>query len=533
VYAASMIALRGETQGLQIVVKGAGTGPLHARVSAASPSLLISSASFLRVGYVNVTKPSTGVSLGRGVYEDPLPRQTAAGLTVGTGSWGGWVALFSVPRSATAGVYQGSIEIVDDNGTVQLTVPIQLKVSTLRMTDPASRSAFKVFAGFRADWYRNTAPVGHDDLRLQFLNAHQFLADHYVAPTAWPFADPSSSGTFNSQAKRQMNTFMKMPWSVRFVPYAVGNFNLRKNYGAKGSKFVKRLNSTWTAQHWKTNFNTIFFTWDEPSAKNERVEIPRINKMIHRNMPGVKTLVTTSPKEGADLGNKSLYNGGSDDIDIWSIPLHRFYGKWTSKTERSRHIDNTLKKWKRIQRVRANHKQIWSNTYLMPTKHVPQTEIDGPPSDPRLIFWWNGLENTDGWLDWQMIRWVKATNEHKKRDPYSDPLSYKTPAGEYGNGDVSLIYPPANSAYGLYDNAAQPVSSIRFETMRLGIQDVNMIRMYRKRFGKAATDRALKGVFGKIQRVSGTGFTWPKYSNTGMSTRLEKLRRTMITKLGG
>jgi len=67
---------------------------------------------------------------------------------------------------------------------------------------------------------------------------------------------------------------------------------------------------------------------------------------------------------------------------------------------------------------------------------------------------------------------------------------------------------------------AQPVTSIRFEELRDGIEDVNLVSLYRAKFGDAATRKAMGAVFGKVQVVAGGGFTWPAYSNQGLAGRM-------------
>ncbi|MGZ8687307.1 MAG: hypothetical protein ACXWZP_02645, partial [Gaiellaceae bacterium] len=117
------------------------------------------------------------------------------------------------------------------------------------------------------------------------------------------------------------------------------------------------------------------------------------------------------------------------------------------------------------------------------------------------------------------------------RNPYEDTVSSKTPKGQIANGDVSLFYPPVASQYGLTDPTAPPVTSIRLEELRDGIEDVNLISLYREEFGEAATRKALGAVFGKVQVVPNGGYTWPTYSNTGLAGRMERLRRSLIAAL--
>jgi hypothetical protein len=171
----------------------------------------------------------------------------------------------------------------------------------------------------------------------------------------------------------------------------------------------------------------------------------------------------------------------------------------------------------------------------MPTRSIPQLAIDSPPTDRRLLMLWNAYERNTGWLTWHLNRWVDGrvldASKAWPRNPYEDPIASKTPKGELANGDVSLIYPPVAAQYGLTDPTAPPVTSIRLEELRDGIEDVNLVTLHRERYGDAATRRAFAGIFGKVQVVKGAGYTWPSYSHANLSTRMEQLRRSLVAAL--
>jgi hypothetical protein len=274
---------------------------------------------------------------------------------------------------------------------------------------------------------------------------------------------------------------------------------------------------------------------------------------VHEHSGGVKTLATTFPYDraparrlcrrfgsrscvtfrGVRNSNRNLWDGGSDDLDVWAVATNRYYGRYTTGLERSYGIDHNRDTWKLVQRVRRGA-EIWSYTYFMPTRSIPQLTIDGPPTDARLLFLWNAYERNRGWLVWHVARWVEGANFSRRpsradsRNPYVDPLSSTTQRGEIANGDVSLIYPPVSQQYELGDPLAAPVTSLRFETLRDGIEDVNLVALYRERYGRNATRRVLGRIFGKVEVGAGTGYTWPRYSNAGLATRMERLRRMLI-----
>ena len=194
-------------------------------------------------------------------------------------------------------------------------------------------------------------------------------------------------------------------------------------------------------------------------------------------------------------------------------------------------MDRT-KEYRLLQQVRRRAgKQIWSYSYFVPSAKIPQRAIDGPPEDSRLIFAWQAYENNAGWLLWDIASWTAGRpGSPALRDPYADPLSWAAGRNR-SNGEASLIYPGYAPQYGLTDRDAAPVTSLRMEEMRDGIEDVDLAVLYRRRYGQGAVRAVYSGVFGRVQPTSPGGFTWPAYSYDGLADRLEQARRAMIDRL--
>jgi hypothetical protein len=565
--AQSLVALRGEQEGFQLAVRAPGTR-LTARLGAGTDPWFNGKVTFLRVGFVKVTTPSAVVSLGAGQYADPLPPQTGSGLETTPGSWAGFVVLVDVPRTAAPGTYHGEVFVDDENGQTSAQVPFDLKVSSVQALQPSDRKAFKAIGGFLTGWYLQYAPIGDPQkdngaklLRL-YSNLTSFLAEHGISPTGWDYGRPDRTGHYADgtcatcwwRSPEFPETYHSQPWPAKVMPARGDRFTMERDWRRHGEAFLKNVGSYWKTHDWVGD-NTYFWVWDEPGNKQETEDIPAINQLIHKNAPGVKAFATAFPYEktrdrtlckkfgnrachtfrGQKTSNTNLWNGGADDLDAWLIAAHRYYGTWTSGLEKQFRIDHTLDAYKLQQKLRKRSKEVWSYTYFMPTKSIPQLAIDAPPTDPQLLMLWNAYERNVGWLTWHINRWVDARvlNAAKAgpRNPYDDPISSKTPNGQLANGDVSLIYPPVASRYGLTDPTAPPVSSLRLEEIRDGIDAVNLVSLYRDRFGDAPTRKAFGTIFGKVRVVPGAGYTWPEYSNTGLSNRMEQLRRTMIAAL--
>jgi hypothetical protein len=104
---------------------------------------------------------------------------------------------------------------------------------------------------------------------------------------------------------------------------------------------------------------------------------------------------------------------------------------------------------------RRNH-GMKTTYYICCMPEFPGIHTFSPPAEGVMIGWYASAVGLDGFLYWAFNSWVK--------DPLTDSRFRKWPAG-----DCYIVYPDARS-------------SIRFETLREGIQDTEKIRLLRKKF---------------------------------------------------
>ena len=107
-----------------------------------------------------------------------------------------------------------------------------------------------------------------------------------------------------------------------------------------------------------------------------------------------------------------------------------------------------------LQQRRANH--YISTHYVCCSDKFPNTFTFSPPAEGVFIGWYTTAANFDGFLRWAYNSWTE--------NPLQDSRFRAWPAG-----DTYIVYP---------DNR----SSIRFETLREGIQDSEKIRVLRAYF---------------------------------------------------
>jgi hypothetical protein len=349
---------------------------------------------------------------------------------------------------------------------------------------------------------------------------------------------------------------------------------------SKATKYDDRIGdvakSAWfiynVAQQWRKSalldHRTYFLNpFDEPDGAQNNSVVPKVNEMVHDYAPGVKVLGTTWPmaagatkvckvlqvrgrkarrcatRPGQVSSNTVLRDGGKNDLDGWIAPYFRSYGFTTSTAQKAVGISRSREIIDRLQRIRKAGGEMWTYDLPIGTKEVPQLSIDAPASDARFMFWPLGRDGFQGWFIAVSNRWIDPVQTTKVRNPWEQPLSWigtkssdadnTGPHGVISNGWGSLFYPPIRPSLGMVSPLAQPVSSMRLERMRDGVEDVNLMTQYRNRFGQKALDTRMKGVLRGLRSAKHLpgGETFPGYSNAGLPLRMEITRRQLLADL--
>ncbi|MCF3111930.1 DUF4091 domain-containing protein [Niabella sp. CC-SYL272] len=172
---------------------------------------------------------------------------------------------------------------------------------------------------------------------------------------------------------------------------------------------------------------------DEPTAKNAPSYIA-ISDYVRKYLPGVKIM-------DAVLTSKELKDG----IDVW-IPVLDVY-----------HKDYTF-----YQELKKNGREIWFYTCVGPRGNYANRFIEQPLIQTRYLHWINYKYGATGYLHWGLNYWGG-------RDPLRDDASRDR--GKLPAGDANIVYPGYKKLY----------TSIRFEAMRDGIYDYELLKMLERK----------------------------------------------------
>jgi hypothetical protein len=161
-------------------------------------------------------------------------------------------------------------------------------------------------------------------------------------------------------------------------------------------------------------------------------------------------------------------------MDIW-CPLSPNYNEQTA------------------QKRRAHGDRYWWYVCCGPKAPFCTLFIDHPATDLRVWLWQTWQRNIAGVLIWESVYWT--SRDDLGQNPYEDPTGYvggTRPEEKkiWGNGDGRFLYPPLAAAQPDRPGDAPvfepPVSSIRWEMLREGVEDYEYLWLLRDLIGRKA-----------------------------------------------
>ncbi len=234
-------------------------------------------------------------------------------------------------------------------------------------------------------------------------------------------------------------------------------------YQAMFSSFLKQLEDHLRQKGWLDMAYTYWF--DEPEPKDYAFVRSGMER-IRRYAPGIQRMLTEEP--GDELAGA---------VDIW-CPVSPNYDH--AKAEK----------------CRARGERFWWYVCCGPKAPFCTLFIDHPATELRIWLWQTWQRKIVGNLVWESNYWTSsAAYPDKAQNPYQDPMGYvsgySTPRGTkayWGNGDGRFLYPPEAAAEpGLSGGRPvlePPVSSIRWEMLREGIEDYECLYRLRELIAK-------------------------------------------------
>jgi hypothetical protein len=193
-------------------------------------------------------------------------------------------------------------------------------------------------------------------------------------------------------------------------------------------ELVKSLVAHVKERGWFDRF--VLHVVDEPAGHTEE-DYKKKTRLVREWAPGVRLL------EAMSLMDARGY------LDIWVPELSHFH----------EHEENYLR-----MRDEAGI-ELWFYTCMYPTGLYPNRFLDFSLAKTRILHWINWRYRLTGYLHWGLNFWSD--------DPFNDDRSRE----DLPPGDCWIVYPGKDG----------PIDSIRWEQMREGIQDYELLRLLDQR----------------------------------------------------
>jgi len=414
------------------------------------------------VEYVNCTQP-TSKDVKPGLYPDPLPDHTPFAAPAGLNS-PVWVTVHVSPKTP-AGEYKGSVDVTAD-GMGKVSVPVSLRVWDFTLPS-VSRLRTAYGNGMGGPFaYQGAAKIEQQRKLVELYNLDFFK--HRVSPYYPYFASNPTVGEQNGTVKIDFTDFDLA--IQKFFPYVnsflLPRFGMGDDVGFGKGPDADRMKIDYmrqVAEH-LTEKGVLSKGYDyitdepQPDAYDGIVEAAKDVRMAD----GRIKILLTKKVEDKLIGS----------VDIW-VPIGPDYDEQRCKDRQ------------------AKGEEVWWYHCCGPQHPYPNYFIDYPATDLRMFHWITWRYGLNGILYWDTLYW----QDNPWQIPMSQPPGH---VGYWGNGDGHLLYPATRTPSKQFV-AKGPVDSIRWETIRDGIEDWDCFRILADRIAAAGAAKKAKPAYAAAQ----------------------------------
>jgi hypothetical protein len=391
-----------------------------------------------------------------------------------------WADL-SIPPSTPGGIYTGAIIVTQDGKPIDT---LNLEVEVYRFSLPEKThliTYMNVSKGSLADFYHKPASSEEMDKLTQIY--YEFLYDHRMEPWFNDQLQPEitvSGGNievkFNdTRYEYFMNKLHTNRVLLNTFPSGLKKQITDEHFSAGFNKKIKsylsQVESYFKKHGWKDHlvFNSPI---DEPNTKEDYEETRQWATLVHDAAPGVPFLATESP-----VTDDPAWGTLTGEVNNFSI-----HGNALNNPEVKKAI---------IEEQAKGGEMTW---YISCDQAYPQPNyfIDAPALDLVMVPWITARYHMEGILYWATNFWSQTPNPWLNANTFIS--GFECSDGYILNGEGSLLYPgDFTKTYTGQPNVDGPISSIRFELLREGIEDYDYLWMLKdsgdKDFAEAKVDK--------------------------------------------
>ncbi len=391
-----------------------------------------------------------------------------------------WVDVH-VPPDVPRGSYAGTITVMQ-NGRVIDTLNISLRVYDFALPEERHLITYiGVFSGRLARFYG--LKPGSAELRSLVRKYYDFLYANRMEPWFHDMLQPEIEETANGDIavrfdEGEYDHYMNKLSTRRVVLDSwPGELHRDERFPAFSEGFRRRVTSyqKQVYEYFRKNgwlsrlvFNSPI---DEPNTAQQYAETRRWAQLVHEAAPGVPFLVTESPVP--DNPEWGTLVGFANNFSVHGNALNSPLVKKAIREEQARGGEIT-----------------W---YISCDQKYPQPNyfIDAPAMDPVMVPWITWRYGMNGILYWDIGFWPQTP------DPWLDPVTYLSgflcSDGYVLNGEGCLVYPGDRARrYTGQANVDGPVTSLRFELLREGIEDYEYLWLLKSLGDTEFADRCVR-----------------------------------------
>lgn len=397
-----------------------------------------------------------------------------------------WIDII-VPSDQPAGTYEGTIEVMDEQGTLGK-VNIQLTVWDVTM--PLTRQYPAIFWIGSNDIAR---AHGLDQESPEFMELYykylEFLLDHRIDPghiLSVGLEGHIEDGNYVLEwTDNRMESFLidqglqvfQLSASPRGISRESGEQPFSENYKRYTRQYIEQVIAHAKNRGW---YDRLAFLCpvDEPRTPDEYEAVRRWASIVKEVDPDITIGITEQPlPENPEWGTFVGY------ANSWIV-----HGNTLARDEHVKAIS---------ERQQAGEQVIW---YISCDQEYPQPNyfIDREAADLRMVPWITWRHDLGGILYWATTFWREV------KDPWIDPVTWKLSGCNAPlSGEGTLIY-PGNMVerYTGQENLFGPVSSIRFELLREGLEELELMLMLKESGGESEVDKIVGSVCRGIRDFS-------------------------------
>lgn len=377
-----------------------------------------------------------------------------------------WVDVF-IPVKTPKGNYKGIVTVLQDGHPIA-NLNLEIEVYGFSLPNETHLITYmNISRGELAQFYHlPDSSVAIDKLTQTY---YKFLYAHRMEPWFNDQLQPEivvSNGKVVVSFNDERYKFYMDSLNTKRVLLSSYPSELRKGVTSKPfspifrqevSSYIQQVASYFRKHSWEKRlvFNSPI---DEPDSKEAFENTRAWAELVHQAAPGIPFLATKTPVPPKDHPDWGTLRGYVNDFSI--------HGNNLNDPEAKQVIPEEEKK---------GGEMTW---YISCDQQYPQPNyfIDAPALDPVMVPWITARYHLDGILYWALNYWGETAN------PWLDAVTFHSgflcSDGYVLNGEGSLLYPgDYNKEFTGQPNVYGPVSSIRLELLREGIQDYEYIWM--------------------------------------------------------